>query len=248
MLSQGKGVNHINKTAWSFSYPLLENPITVRIHFQKTGKLQYISHLDLQRTFHRIIKRAGLPVWFTKGFNPHAKLVFSTPLSVGTQSVCEYLDLRMDRDVPCEILCERLRAEVTDELAILSVYKPQSKFSDIAYASYTYEMVTAGMGEELVSKMEQLFAAPELVMLKKTKSGEKEVNILPFIHSFAARFDGEKIIADAVLCASSDQFLNPEMLITAMRDRLFMFCGDPMQEWYSITRTDILRADLTSFR
>lgn len=245
MLSESQ---KLNKTAWSFSYPLLENPITVRIHFKKTGKLQYISHLDLQRTFHRIIKRAGLPVWFTKGFNPHAKLVFSTPLSVGTQSLCEYLDLRMDRDVPCEILRDRLRAEVTDELAILDVYKPQTKFSQIAYAKYTYEIVTDPMREELVQQMRDLFALPTLMMQKKTKSGEKEVNIIPFVHSFAAEFAGDRIRAEAVLCANSDQFLNPEMLITAMKDHLHILCGDPIGEWYSIMRTDILFADLKSFR
>lgn len=54
---------------------------TVRLKFRKVGDLQYISHLDLQRTFNRVIKRSGIPVWYTQGFNPHMKLVFSSPLS-----------------------------------------------------------------------------------------------------------------------------------------------------------------------
>lgn len=78
------------------AYPLLPAPITVRFRFSKTGSLQYISHLDLQRTFGRVVLRAGIPVWYTKGFNPHPKLVFALPLPVGTESVTEYLDLRVD--------------------------------------------------------------------------------------------------------------------------------------------------------
>lgn len=45
--------------------------ITVRIRFEKTGEAAYISLLDLQRVFHRILKRSGLPVYYTQGFNPH---------------------------------------------------------------------------------------------------------------------------------------------------------------------------------
>ena len=244
MLSECKSMN---KTAWAFVYPQLENPMTVRIKFIKIGKLQYISHLDLQRTFNRIIKRAGLPVWFTKGFNPHAKLVFSTPLSVGTQSLCEYLDLRMDRDVPCDILLQRLRAEVTEELNILDVYVPKTKFSEIAFAAYDYEICAPDLNEEIANKVTSLLRTAPLMMTKKTKSGEKLTDIIPLIHSVSASLDGSVLRMHAILCAEASSFLNPEMLITAMREHLHLLQGDPMTEYYSITRTQILRADLTSF-
>ena len=51
--------------------------ITVRIRFEKTGEAAYISLLDLQRVFHRILKRSGLPVYYTQGFNPHIYLSLS---------------------------------------------------------------------------------------------------------------------------------------------------------------------------
>ena len=70
-------------------YPLLETPVTIRLGFYKKGALQYISHLDLQRTFQRILSRAELPLWYTQGFNPHPKLVFGLPLPIGCESVCE---------------------------------------------------------------------------------------------------------------------------------------------------------------
>ena len=58
----------------------------LRIKFTKTGALQYISHLDLHRTFSRLLVRKNVPVWYSEGFTPHPRLVFATPLSVGAES------------------------------------------------------------------------------------------------------------------------------------------------------------------
>ena len=44
---------------------------TVRIFFEKCGESAYISLLDLQRVFHRMLKMSSLPVYYTRGFNPH---------------------------------------------------------------------------------------------------------------------------------------------------------------------------------
>jgi radical SAM-linked protein len=67
----------------------------VRVKFKKVGNLQYISHLDLVRTMHKVIVRARLPLWYTEGFNPKPKMIFAAPLSIGTESVCEFVDIRL---------------------------------------------------------------------------------------------------------------------------------------------------------
>ena len=96
MLSQSKSESKLNEKKRVLSLPEIVPPKTVRLKFCKVGTLQYISHLDLQRTFMRIVNRACLPVWYTKGFNPHAKLVFGAPLSVGCESMCEMADLKIE--------------------------------------------------------------------------------------------------------------------------------------------------------
>ena len=68
--------------------------ITVRIRFRKVGEAAYISLLDLQRVFHRILKRSGLPVYYTQGFNPHIYLSFACPLSLGQESICECCEVK----------------------------------------------------------------------------------------------------------------------------------------------------------
>lgn len=230
--------------------PPLERPITVRLKFVKVGNLQYISHLDLQRTFNRILVRSGLPVWYTKGFNPHAKLVFSTPLSVGTQSVCEFLDLKLDREMSCEDVKNMLNAELTDEMYVTEVYIPETKFADIAFCEYEYEIFTDGACERLAEKISALFGSSPLNMVKKTKSGEREIDIIPLISSLSAEYDVScgVIRIRAILSAATESFLNPEMLMTAMKERLSVMAGDPATEWYTIKRTRSLREDMSEFR
>lgn len=226
--------------------PEFERPLTVRLKFRKVGSLQYISHLDLQRTFMRVIVRACLPVWYTKGFNPHAKLVFSTPLSVGAQSVCEYLDLRIDREMSCEEIKERLNKELTDELYITDAYIPTRDFSEIAWATYDIEMCTAGADEILAQKVQNLLTTSPVTLTKKTKAGEKEIDIVPMINEIKTVYDGN-IKISCTLSASSTEYLNPEMLITAMKQHLGVMNGDPSREWYTIMRTELLKADMTRF-
>ena len=57
----------------------VNTPINLRVKFKKVGALQYVSHLDLVRTMHKIIVRAKLPLWYTEGFNPKPKMVFAAP-------------------------------------------------------------------------------------------------------------------------------------------------------------------------
>ena len=214
----------------------------VRLKFVKVGNLQYISHLDLQRTFNRVIKRSGIPVWYTKGFNPHMKLVFSSPLSIGSESVCEYLDLSMQGVISCEEIMERLNRELTDELRIKEAYIPERKFADIAFADYSCEIFTEGADEELAKKIEKLFSTSPLNMIKSTKAGEKEIDIIPLVKKLTARFDDEKgtVVIAARLSATQTNFLNPEMLITAMKQKLSILSGDPSVEGYRILREELL--------
>ena len=248
MLSEVKQNSKLNEKRRVLALPELNPPRTVRLKFCKVGTLQYISHLDLQRTFNRIINRACLPVWYTKGFNPHIKLVFSTPLSVGTESVCEYLDIRIDREMSCEEIKDRLNAEMTDEFYITDAYIPSSDFSEIAWASYDITVTTIGASAELAASAEKLLTTSPLIMIKKGKAGEKEVDIVKMIHSLKAEYAGERINIRATVRASSTEYLNPEFLITALKNNLSILSTDPISEHYEIMRTATLKEDMSEFR
>ena len=230
--------------------PALERPITVRIKFVKVGDLQYISHLDLQRAFNRILVRSGLPVWYSKGFNPHVKLVFSTPLSVGTQSVCEFLDLRLDRELPCEEIKRLLNAELTDQMYVEDVYIPTSAFSDIAFCEYDYEISTQEASAELAGEIQTMLTTSPVNLIKKTKSGEREIDIVDMIKSVNVEYseDTKTIKMHAVLSAGAENFLNPEMLMTAIKGRFGILTEDLASGWYTIMRVASLTKDMKIFR
>ena len=248
MLSQSKE-GKLSEKKRVLSLPELTPPRGIRLKFIKVGTLQYISHLDLQRTFTRIINRACLPVWYTKGFNPHIKMVFSTPLSVGTESVCEYLDIRIDREMSCEDIVERLNAEMTDEFHIVEAYEPVNDFSEIAWASYKISISTGGACEDMAKDINESLTASSIILTKKTKAGEKEIDIVPLINSVEVRYDAEKksIEIDAVVSASTSEYLNPEMIITGLKSKLGILSGDPTEEYYSIMRTELYKSDMTKF-
>ena len=218
--------------------PLLDPPKTVRIKFRKAGRLQYISHLDLQRSMSRIIARAGLPVWYTKGFNPHPKLVFGVPLPVGVESDCELLDLRLDRDIPNEAVKDMLNAKLTDELCALEVRKAGAKFVDIAAADYSVCIKTDGASISLADSIKALLTTAPLVIVKKSKSGEKETDIIPMINNVSAQYDSadDVIRLDMRLACGQVENLNASVVIGVLREKLGILSGDPTVEYCNISR------------
>ncbi len=244
MLSQE---NKIKGCYSRYEREMLPEPKTVRILFCKTGSLQFISHLDLQRTFHRILVRAGIPMWYTKGFNPHAKLVFGAPLSVGCESVCEMADLKIERKITFDEIKNQLNAQLTNEMYVLDVYRPESKFNDIAFAEYTIKIKSALCDNTTPEKINAIFASP-VIMTKKTKSGEKEVDIREFVKSLNVDYRDGTLQINTVLATGAVANLNPEYLISALREKLGILSPDDVNQSYTIMRNKFFFADMSLFR
>ncbi|MBQ7347826.1 MAG: TIGR03960 family B12-binding radical SAM protein [Clostridia bacterium] len=224
----------------------LDTPKTVRIKFRKVGDLQYISHLDLQRTIARVLVRAKIPMWYTQGFNPHAKVIFGLPLSVGTESECEFIDLRIDRDIPPACVKEQLNRELTDEMCILEAYEPTSKFQDIAWAKYELSLHASALNAETAKQLQALYTTSPLNMIKKSKSGDKEIDISALIRKINVVYNADRpgeIRISAILAAGNTEHLNPELLIKAAKERGLILGGNPTKETYSILRTHVYLAD-----
>jgi radical SAM-linked protein len=219
----------------------------VRFRFKKQGSLQYISHLDLVRTMHKVIVRAKLPLWYTEGFNPKPKMIFAAPLSIGTESVCEFMDLRMNEYIdPAEAMA-RINANMTDEMQIVEAYYPESKFTDLKWMSYRITIRTLGLTDELVDKCNSLLSAPIIEVQKK--NSEKTADIRPLIKSASAVKDGDAIIINAILSADPSAFLNPEYVIKALRDGTgILSAPDLTKESYEIMRLNAYFEDMSEFR
>ena len=224
-------------------------PITLRVKFCKVGNLQYISHLDLVRTMMKVIVRAKLPLWYTEGFNPKPKLAFAAPLSIGTESKCEFMDIRLTEKMDPMDAIKALNSNMTSEMQAICAYYPEEKMTALRWLSYEIAMNTIGVCEELAEKCRAALAEDELLVMKKTKSGEAMVNIKPLVKSAEVSFDGEKLRIDCVLSADSSSFLNPEYLVKVLREKCgVLSSGDLVNENYSILRTNAYREDMTEFK
>ena len=224
-------------------------PIILRIKFLKTGNLQYISHLDLVRTVNKIIVRAGFPLRYTEGFNPKPKMVFAAPLSIGTESLTEFLDVRLSERMDCDEAVRLFNANSTEELRAVSAYYPETKLTDMKWLRYLMEIRTNNATEELATECERVLLADRVEIEKKTKSKDIVLtDIRGQIRSVSAVLDGDVIRIDAVLSADSSAFLNPEYIIKVLRAKLGILSSSRLtEEYYSILRTEAFCEDMTPF-
>lgn len=225
--------------------------VTLRLKFKKVGSLQYISHLDLVRTMSKIITRAKLPLWYTEGFNPKPKMIFAAPLSIGTESVCEFMDLRLIDDISPDEAKARLNANMTDEMQVIDAYYTEDKLTDLKWLSYSIDIKTDNASEELAKKCEEFLLGDSVLVTKKAKPREvaPTVDIRPLIKEIKGELRGDVIHLDAVLSADASSFLNPEYVVKALKNGCGILSNpDLTKEYYSIMRTYAYKGDMTEFK
>ncbi len=211
----------------------------IRIRFRKFGPMLYISHLDMAKTVMRSIVRSGLPVYYSEGFNPKPKLVFGTPLSVGCGGEAEVLDIRLMKAVSNAELLERLRAVMPSGVEVTQVYEQKGKLTEVKWAENVIEWHGISAPDDLAARVEALFTSP-VMMTKRSKSGEKEVDITTFIRSVRAEQTADSLKIAAVTAAEQENYLNPEYIAQAV-EREFGVSGET--GWHVIDRTRLLLAD-----
>lgn len=226
-----------------------EKPRALRICFQKMGALQYISHLDLVRTMTRVIARAQLPIKYTEGFHPIPHLVFSAPLPVGAQSPREFLDIEVLSEVDTEEVKARLNEGLPAELSVGEVYYATTKFKEITAAEYEIRMHTANATPALAEKCVACLSEGSVVVHKRTKGGERDVDVRDAILRVRGEWcaESDELVVAVTLAAAGGSFLNPDYLVSYLKDRLGVLSGSPDEEWYHVIRTHLFCANGEDF-
>ena len=77
----------------------------MRVTFATADTVKYVGHLDMHRAWERAIRRARLPLAYTQGFNPQARLQFAAALPVGFTGQGEVADVFLNEALePAEFL------------------------------------------------------------------------------------------------------------------------------------------------
>ena len=171
-----------------------------RLEFEKKGDIKYIGHLDLQRVFNHIIRRAKIPVAFTEGFHPHMKLSFALPLPVGMTSSKDYADL----------IC-------TCEYDFINDFNNAAPKGLFLHRAYIFEgpgsaALTIAADYEIYTdlKIQDDFLQKENILIeKRTKKGTKIIDIKPDIYYIKQ----EQNIITMRLAAGSHKHLAPQIVL-----------------------------------
>lgn len=161
-----------------------------RVRFSKTGKLRFLSHHDLMRFFERALRRTGLPLRMTEGYNPHPILAFPTALGVGIESADEILEFELSSWTAPRQIQTQLAAQCPEGIAILSVETFARK--DRMFVDFVeYEALCPGQTAGFAERAAQFLATKELVVERTSDKGTKSVDIRPY--ALAVDFEGDRV-------------------------------------------------------
>lgn len=183
----------------------------MRFCFEKNGAAAYISHLDLMKALQRSFVRAGLPVKYSQGFNPHIEMSIVVPLSTGYETRCDLCDLDLVVDELTENFVESLNAVMPRGMKVLHAGAADRPVREIAYCSYE---IILPKGD--ADAMKTLFEQP-VTLEKRSKRGRREVNLQDYIKQLEFAAEGENTVCRCILTAGNDP-LNPMYLTQALKN------------------------------
>lgn len=216
---------------------------TIRVFYKKIGRIKYISHLDIVRCISRALKRSGLPVWHTLGFNPHIYVTFALPLSLGYESLCESMDFRLTEDIPMQEVIDRLNSVLPEGLTAYKAQFVKDKPETICWADYE---VTQEFDEIDAAQAAERFAGfcarDSIEVVKKTKKGDKTIDIKPCISVRDVKAEGNTLTFTMRCAAGTSLNINPSLAIDAFAEQCGCRAG-----WMRVVRFAVLNEALESF-
>jgi radical SAM-linked protein len=187
------------------------------LEFAKTGAARYISHLDLQRAFSRAIRRSGLPVKLSEGFNPHYVVSFASALALGMESTAECVEMALARPVVPEEFLLRIAKALPPGLearrAVALAENAPKLMAALRVAEYTVDV--DGDSDTISRAVSGMLAETQVMADKTAKGVTKSVDIRGMIKS-AAWQDGRLALR---LAAAPEGSLRPELVLDALRRR-----------------------------
>lgn len=191
----------------------------VRVKYKKENTARYISHLDVIRLIQRALRRAGIEIYHTQGYNPHPHMVFALPLPIFFESVCEVMDMTIIGDITPKEIKEKLSSNLPAGIVVTDVTTPVMKLKEVAFAEYKialeYDNKKAG---ELETMINGLIKRDKLEVEKNSKKGIIKVDVREYFDLCEFEFEDEKVLCHVTLPAGPMLNISPVLLITAIKN------------------------------
>lgn len=217
----------------------------VRVWFKKMGMSRYVSHLDLMRAMTRSVRRAGVPLWYTEGYNPHPYLTFALPLSLGMESLYESMDMRIEGDSTNNEIFEMMKSAMPPGIEIVSVDDPVDDPKTIAFGEFDI-LFDCDDAKALTALIEDMLSKDELIVQKLGKQGRKKVlkdiNLMEHLKETKLSSTSNRVKLSVVFPAGSTTNINP----TLLSDEIVKQSGEDIASF--VVRKRLMKADMENFR
>lgn len=218
----------------------------VRIWFNKTGRSRFISHLDLMRTMTRAIRRSRIPLWYTEGFNPHPYMTFSLPLSLGMESICESMDIKIEGEITNEEIFAMLKDTMPDGIELTGVTDGVTDPKYIAFGKFNINFIDVSDKDAFAFFLEEMLSKEEIIVQKLGKKGRrkvlKDINLAEFIKEYSIIKTDEGVTVEITLPAGSTTNVNPSLLADEIQKQY------TEEICYVLLRKELYLEDMTEFR
>ncbi|MBR3786352.1 MAG: TIGR03936 family radical SAM-associated protein [Firmicutes bacterium] len=190
------------------------------IKFAKEGYIKYTSHLDMLRLFKRAFKKCGIRLAHSQGFNPHPKMGFAQPLSLGYTSRCELLEFETMESQSTADLKEKLAAMMPMGIEILAAaplnVSAKSLAGVVDEALYKVVFPVDASSADFDKIVADYLAQDEILAEKRQKKTKKmaTVDIRGKIRKIAVG-EGERLTLMMNLDCGSISNLSPEQVIAS---------------------------------
>lgn len=207
--------------------------------FEKGERIRHIGHLDIQRSVQRGLRRSGLPVAYSNGFNPHILITFASALSTGACGTREIMDVTMAEEVTAEEFLERMNKAMPPEMRLSEArvldQKHPALMASLRAAKYDLLIRDPEQAEMLAAAIPDMMAKETVMAMRKTKTALKECDIKPLIHELKS--EGQHILATLTL--TEREACKPGMLTEALARE----AGIEGEVRMLVTRTALLGED-----
>lgn len=209
--------------------------------FEKGERIRHIGHLDIQRSVQRGLRRSGLPVAYSNGFNPHILITFASALSTGACGKREIMDVTMAEEVSEAEFLERMNKAMPPEMQLSEARAVEQKhpalMASLRAAGYDLFIRDPVLAERLVKAIPDMMNRNCVTAMRKTKTAVRECNIRPLILQLGS--EGQHILATLTL--TEREACKPGMLIEALSRE----AGIEEEVRMLVTRTMLLGEDET---
>ena len=211
--------------------------------YQKGNEIAMISHLDIQRTLQRAFRRAGIPLLYSNGFNPHPQFSFATAAATGMSSECEWFEVQLSEDMAPEEFVRRANEVMPQGMRVSGAFAAPENYGSLSAklraAEYRVELqfVEPVSREKLAETLEAMLTG-EIIIQKRTKGGIRPVDMRPYILRVSVgQVEGDQAALLVLGKLQADGGLRVDAFIDALLERLDAHAA------YEIHRTNMYFAE-----